>query len=368
VLLVAAGNSTTGGGEKHVADLLRGLPRGEFELALACPDGGDLGDLARDLGIPVFALPIDRGFSLGRLRSLREAIAATSADVVHAHGSRAAAFARAADRESRHRVVYTVHGIHVANAGSPARCVVLTSVERLLRRRTARFVTVCDSDAAKGDRLGVLVRRRTVTIHNGIQLPPAPAAKGRFRTELQLGPETPLVLSVGRLHEQKDHATLLRAWRRVAHRHPGAMLAIVGSGPLDDKLRAIATAEGLSGAVRFVEPRAHLAEAYVDADLFTLSSRWEGLPYVLLEAMAYGVPIVSTAVDGIPEVVTDNESGLLVPAQDSKALAQALDDLLSNPDRRRALGESGRAQVAEGFSVGRMILGLAEVYREVARS
>ena len=331
MLLMTAGSDTTGGGEKHVADLVRRLPQAGFDVALTCPDGGDLAGLARGLGVPVFTVPIDSGFSAAKVRAVRAAIMTAAPDVVHAHGSRAASFARLGDAHAARRVVYTVHGIHVDKAGSTARRIVFTGIERLLRPRTARFVTVCESDAAKGARLGLLTAARTTTIHNGIELPPAAAPAGRFRAELGIGPHVPLVLSVGRFHEQKDQETLLRAWRIVAGSHPDALLAIVGSGGLEGRLREVSAAHGTSGSVRLVNPRAALAEAYVDADVFALSSRWEGLPYVLLEAMVYGLPVASTNVDGIPEAVVDGVTGVLVPPQDPAALGRAVEGLLSDP-------------------------------------
>ena len=366
VLLVAAGSSTTGGGEKHVADLVRGLPKAGFDVAVVCPGGGDLGDLARGLGLPVCNEPIDSGFSPERLRAVRAAIIAAAPDVVHAHGSRAAAFARLADPQARRRVVYTVHGIHVDRAGSAARRIVFTGIERLLRPRTARFITVCHSDTVKGARLGLLTAARAATIHNGIELPQSAAARGRFRAELGVGPDVPLVLSVGRFHEQKDQETLLHAWRDVARAHSGAVLAIVGSGDLENQLRAVTAADGTSGSVRLVGPRAALAEAYVDADVFALSSRWEGLPYVILEAMAHGLPVVSTGVDGIPEAVVDGVTGLLVPPRDPVALATALEQLLSDPAQRRRLGEAGRERVTAEFSLEQMVARISDVYLELA--
>lgn len=362
VLLVAAGSSITGGGEKHVADLLRGLPKAGFDVALACPGGGDLGDLGRSLGAPVFVVPIDRGFSPARVRTLRAAICATQPDVVHAHGSRAAAFARLVDGHASRRVVYTVHGIHVDRAGSRARRTAFMSIERILRPRTARFVTVCHSDTAKGASLGLLAAARTTTIHNGIELPQTAAPRGRFRAELGVGPDVPLVLSVGRLHEQKDQETLLHAWRDIVRAHPGALLAIVGSGGLERRLRSVAAADGTSRSVRLVGPRATLTEAYVDADVFALSSRWEGLPYVILEAMAHGLPVASTGVDGIPEAVVEGVTGLLVPPEDPLALGRVLIGLLSDPVRRSSLGEAGRMRVADEFTLERMIERLARVY------
>ena len=366
VLLIAAGNATTGGGEKHVADLVRRLPQAGFNVALLCPEGGDLGGLARGLSVPVVNVPIDSGFSPAGLRAVRAAIIAAAPDVVHAHGSRAAAFARLCDPRAARRVVYTVHGIHVDKAGSTSRQIVFTGIERLLRHRTARFLTVCETDAAKGAHLGLLTPARTTTVHNGIELPPSAVPAGRFRAELGVDAHVPLVLSVGRFHEQKDQETLLRAWRIVAGSHPEAVLAIVGSGGLAGRVRQAVTAAGTSHSVRLVSPRAALAEAYVDADVFALSSRWEGLPYVLLEAMAYGLPVASTDVDGIPEAVVDGVTGLLVPPQDPAALGTALEHLLSDPARRRRFGEAGRERVTAEFSLEQMVARISEVYSELA--
>jgi len=366
VLLIAAGNVTTGGGERHVADLMRRLPQAGFDVALVCPDGGDLAGLARGLGVAVFNVPLDIGFSPDTVRAMRAAIISAAPDVVHAHGSRAAAFARLGDPHAARRVVYTVHGIHVDQAGSTARRIGFTAIERLLRPRTARFVTVCEADAAKGVRLGLLTSARTTTIHNGIELPPPTAPTGRFRVELGVGAHVPLVLSVGRFHEQKDQETLLHAWRIVARSHPDALLAIIGSGDLASRLREVLVADGTAHSVRLVNPRAALAEAYVDANVFALSSRWEGLPYVLLEAMAYGLPVASTDVDGIPEAVVDGVSGLLVPPQDPVALGRALGQLLSDPAWRRRLGEAGRERVTGEFSLQQMVARIIEVYRDLA--
>jgi glycosyltransferase involved in cell wall biosynthesis len=367
VLLIAAANATTGGGERHVADLVRRLPRAGFDVALVCPEGGDLGGLARGLGVPVCPVPIDRGFSLGALRAVHAAIVAAAPDVVHPHGSRAAAFARIADPYAARRVVYTVHGIHVNEAGSASRRAAFMGIERILRLRTARFVTVCASDVAKGVRLGLLTDARTTTIHNGIGLPPADTPRGRFRAEFGIREQAPLVLSVGRLHEQKDQKTLLDAWRGVAAAHPEAVLAIVGSGPLESRLRGMVAAAGLQDSVRLVRPRAELAEAYVDADLLALSSRWEGFPYVLLEAMSFGLPVVSTAVDGIPEAVVDGVTGALVPPESPPALARALNGLLSDPARCRSFGEAGQRRVAAEFTLDRMIERLCGVYSDLLR-
>lgn len=367
VLLVAAATSTTGGGEKHVADLLRLLPPRGIEVGLVAPPGGDLALLAANAGIPFHHAEIAGGLSFAGRSQLASAIGTFQPDVVHAHGSRAAFYARLADPKAARRVVYTLHGIHVDKAGTPLRRWALVRVERLLRRRTARFVTVCDANMRAGERLGILDARRTTTVYNGIDVPGAPQPRGTFRAELGLSDDTPLALSVGRLTWPKDQATLLRAWALVHDRVPGAVLALVGEGELDAELRTLATELGLAESVRFVAPREGLAPAYADADVFVLSSRWEGLPYVVLEAMSFGLPVVSTRVDGIPEAVVDGTSGLLVPPSAPEALASAIAGVLDDPDTRARMGAAGAAIVAERFGLDRMADELVTVYRGLVR-
>jgi len=365
ILLIAAATSTTGGGERHVADLLRHLPERGFEVSLVCPPAGDLTRLAESLGVRVVAAPLDRALPVAGVRAVRSAVAHARPHVVHAHGSRAAFYARLADPSAARRCVYTVHGIHIDRAGSPVRRTVLLTAERALRSRTARFVCVCNSDCAKGAALRIVDPQRTVTIHNGVELP-EPVERGRFRGELGIGERVPLVLSVGRFHEQKDQRTLIEAWARVSVRFPSAVLALVGSGPLEGKLRDLANDRSVAHSLRFVAPRPDLRPAYTDADIFVLSSLWEGLPYVVLEAMAHGVPVVSTAVDGIPEAVADRRSGLLVPPSDPRTLAEALMWAISEPDKAARLGAAGRARVEAEFGLERMVDAVAELYREVA--
>ncbi|MDO8881020.1 MAG: glycosyltransferase family 4 protein [Coriobacteriia bacterium] len=366
VLLVAAATSTTGGGERHVADLLRLLPARGIEVGLVTPPGGDLALLAAHVGIPFHHADIAGGLSMAGRSQIGTAIHTFEPDIVHAHGSRAAFYARLADPKAARRVVYTLHGIHVDKAGSALRQSAFVSAERVLKPRTARFVTVCDSDRRKGARLGILESRRSTTVYNGIEVPSTGSASGTFRAELGVSEGVPLALSIGRFHEQKDQPTLLRAWSLVRERVPAAVLALVGAGELDAELRALAEELGLGDAVRFVAPRPDLAPAYADADIFALSSLWEGLPYVVLEAMSFGVPVVSTGVDGIPEAVADGESGLLVPPGDSNALAGAIVRLLGDPDARARMGEAGAAIVRERFGLERMADELVAVYRSVA--
>jgi glycosyltransferase involved in cell wall biosynthesis len=363
VLLIAAATSTSGGGERHVADLLRLLPARGFRVSLACPSGGDLPALAKELGLEVRDVPSEVGRIGAAARALRTALAEFEPDVAHAHGSRAAAIARVADPHARSRNIYTLHGIHIDKAGSPVRRAAFLALERVLRRRTARFITVCESDLRKGERLGVLDPALASVVYNGI--PPADEApvRGSFRSELGLGGGVPLVLSIGRFHQQKDQHALLAAWALVRDRFPDAVLALIGSGRLEGALREQALSLRLERSLRLLPPRADLAAAYADADVFALTSLWEGLPYVVLEAMAHGLPVVSTGVDGVPEAVEDGVSGILVPPSAPLAVAAAVAALLEDPGRRTAMGKAGRSMVAARFGLDAMADATENVYR-----
>jgi len=367
VLLVAAATSTTGGGERHVADLMRLLPARGVEVGLVAPPGGDLAMLSVQYGIPFHHAEIAGNYSLAARRQLRAALKTFSPDVVHAHGSRAAFHARLADSEAASRVVYTLHGIHVQRSGAACRRTAAITAERWLRSRTVGFVTVCESDARKGGRLGIIRPQDTAVVHNGVEESVPDAAAGRaFRSDAGVDDRAPLVLSVGRFVEPKDQSTLMAAWRDVVSVVPAAVLALVGSGPLEGDLRATAATLGVGDSVRFVAPRPDLESAYSAADVFALSSLWEGLPYVILEAMAHGLPVASTDVDGIPEVVEHGVSGLLVPPRDPAALADAIVRLLGDPAMRERMGESGQRIVRERFGLERMADELVAVYRDVA--
>lgn len=209
-------------------------------------------------------------------------------------------------------------------------------------------------------------RRKLVTIPYGLdELPAAPADVTPEAAGIPAG--VPLVLAVGRLIPQKDHATLLRAFAAVQRRHPGARLAILGSGPLEPDLRAQVAELGLAGAV-VLPGRQEIREWLERADVFVHSSRWEGFGIVLLEAMLAALPVVATRVSAVPEVVADGETGLLVEAGDAAALAEALGRLLSRPDEARRLGEAGRARARAEFSVARMADRTRAVYEAALKT
>jgi glycosyltransferase involved in cell wall biosynthesis len=232
--------------------------------------------------------------------------------------------------------VFTVHGwAFKATHGAASHAYLLA--DRLMRRLTTATVCVSQTELDAGLRARTCDRGRTVVIRNGVD--------AATFSRAPLDGEPPVVISVGRLKEPKTFVTLARALARL---EPSTFRAlIVGDGP--DRAQVEAQ---LRGPVELLGEREDVPSLLAAADVFVLSSASEGLPLSVLEAMACGLPVLASAVGGVPELVAD--AGVLVPPNDAEALADALAELLADRERRRALGAAGRARVESEFSLARM--------------
>jgi glycosyltransferase involved in cell wall biosynthesis len=203
-----------------------------------------------------------------------------------------------------------------------------------------------------------------VAVPNGIDVPePLEAAeRERVRERHGVPHRSPLVLAAGRLTQQKDFATLIDAAAALRGRLPGVTFIVAGEGELRADLEERIRARGLQEEFRLPGNLLELRDLMQAADLFVLSSRWEGLPLVLLEAMAAALPVVGTRIKGLTDVVEEGRTGLLVPPGDAAALADALADLLGSAERRLLWGRAGRARIAAEFGLDRTVAALDRLY------
>lgn len=233
-------------------------------------------------------------------------------------------------------------------------------VDRAFMHGARRIIAISDAVRLFHERAG-LPAAKLETIHYGLDH--TPQAPSEVTPQAAGVPDdAPLVVSVARLIEQKDHATLLDAFARVRRDHPSAMLAILGWGPLEDSIRARVHELGLDDSVLVlgrVEPRDWLARANV----FAHTPRWEGFGIVLLEAMLSKLPVVATSVSAVPEIVIERETGTLVAPGDADGVAAGIGQLLDDPARAQALGQGGRRRALEHFSVSAMTERTIAVYR-----
>ena len=183
--------------------------------------------------------------------------------------------------------------------------------------------------------------RKIIVLHNGIEVPPLQPRESHMPVR---------ILTVGRLTEQKDHSTLIEAVQELTTGGVPCKMKIIGEGPLMGSLKA--QAAPLDDRVRFAGmlDRTGVEREYRAADIFVLSSKWEGCPNVILEAMAFGLPVVATRVGGVPELVEDDKTGILIRPSDPHALADALKRLITDTDLRITLGKAGYQRARTMFS------------------
>lgn len=307
------------------------------------------------VGMPVAAMQGGGIALIGLLQEFRP-------DIVHAHagiGWEGHGIARAARQAGVPVVIRTEHLPYTL------RPLKRPALEQAYARDAALAdKIICVSNAARATfRMGGLEAARYVTVHNGIR--PAAALRTRAAVRRQLGiGAAPLVITVARLTEQKRHHVLLQAFHAVLGRQPDARLLLVGSGPLESRLKQQAHSLAISHAVFFLGQRTDVPDLLSAADLFCLPSHFEGHPLVLMEAMAAGLPVVASRSLGITEVVANGETGILVPFDDSRLLAAALGRLLGDAPLASRLGSNGRRLVRDRFCATRMAAALLAVYRE----
>jgi RraA family protein len=265
-------------------------------------------------------------------------------DIIHGHGAKGGALARLASVASGMAAVYTPHGVVLMDPGVPRlRRLVYHAVEWGLARLTRRIIAVSPEEERFAVRQG-FGRCRVVLIPNGIA-PIAFPSRVRVRRDLGLAHDAIAVGFVGRLVEQKAPEVLVQAFAAAARSAPRARLIVVGSGPLERPLRGLADGLGVGDRVLWLGERDALA-ALPAFDLFAIASRKEGLPYVLLEALAAGLPIVATATAGVELLVRHGGNGFIVPPDCPEAFAAVLKDLMVDPRRLAPLGRASRRRAA----------------------
>ncbi len=307
-----------------------------------------------ELGVPHASVRCGPDVSPRLARDVIRAVRAERPDLVHTHLVHADVYGAIAARVTGIPRVSTRHNDDRYLLG-PFR-----HVDRAFARGASRLIAISDavSDfliAAGHD------RRKLVTIRYGLDELPS-TASSPTPEEAGIPSDAPLALAVGRLIEQKDHATLLRAFAVVRREHPEARLAILGAGPLEGATRALATELGLEEAIT-LPGRTEIRDWLTRADVFVHTSRWEGFGIVLLEAMLASLPVVATRVSAVPEIVVDGVTGELVEAGDVEGVARALGELLGDATRAAEIGAAGRERAVAEFSVEQMTERTIAVYR-----
>ena len=347
-----------GGIARHVAMVTEGLDgRDGLMVDIAGPPG-----LPVPMPKPIRELRIPSGLSgHGRARRRIASLVSEGYDVLHAHGLRAGIDSGLAARNTETKVYLTVHNLVLADIAGSAKAFILKRAEPLAVRLTTR--TFCASEQIAEHLRSVTPRYedKIETLHAPVGEPPGVLrSRAEVRAELGLDELERLVVTAARLAPQKALHVMLEA---VARLPEDVALAIVGSGPLEGDLKQQAASLGVDGRVKWLGFRSDVGDFIAAADVLCLSSVWEAVALAAQEAVLLEVPVVSTDVGGMRELITDGRSGRLVPKGDAKALARALEEVLDSPDLARDFARNALQDLNERFSRERMFARLSEAYR-----
>jgi len=357
-----------GGGQTALLLLAENLDRNLFEV-FVCSDGeGPLAEAVRRSGISFVSAPLNKKLNFRSRREIASLLRELKIDILHTHGGVAGLHGRIAARlAGTPAIVHTLHGIHYLHYRNPLLRRLYVLLERRYSRFTDRLVLVCQSDLRRARRYKLAPEGKMTVILNGLDVRPMAKAAdlARRRSELGWTPGRPVVGTIARLHRQKGISHLLQASRRILKAVPETRIVVVGDGPQSDRMRRDALRLGLGERCLFLGAREDATALLALFDIFVLPSLWEGLPFVLVEAASLGKPIVATAVDGVPEILEEGQTGLLVPPGDSEALANAVIRLLRDKDEAGRLAEKARSLVPPRFPLRRMVERTQNLYLEL---
>ena len=358
-LLLAVDSLEVGGAERHVVDLALAMRRLGHEVEVACSVAGELSAPLAEEGLtvrPLLDRRVKRRVGAGYAWRLGRLVRSGRFDLVHAHIYASAAASALATLGTGVPLVVTEH-TEGAWQGQPARL-----VSRLVYGRARRVIAVSGQIQSR------LLARDGVPPEKISVIPNAVIPSlGRLRDSSSVLPDVPmdrpLVGVVARLQPEKGISTFLKAAASVRARVPDALFLVVGDGPLRGELHAFARASGLSDGVRFLGHRTEAREIVGLLDVLVVPSFTEGAPLIVLEAMASGVPVVASAVGGIPDQVRHGREALLVEPGDPGALGEALVGLLRDPSLARRLADAGLRRTEREFNHETMVRRVEAVYR-----
>jgi glycosyltransferase involved in cell wall biosynthesis len=363
LLLVDHLQGPGGGAEVFLVGLATHLPRERFEISVCATRAVAPGPLAEILdagAVPYIALGRRSRWDLLRMRRLATLLNSGRFDIVHAHKFGSNVWGTLFGRACRVPVVIA-HEHTWSYKGQPLRKWI---DGRVVGPLATRFIAVSDADAARMVEHEKVAPEKVVVMPTGyVARPPTPDSD--LRSELGLTPETPLVGTAVVFRPQKALEVLLEAHAQLLRSMPDAHLAIAGDGPTRTEVERRARDLSLDGRVHFLGQRDDVDAILRSLDVAALSSDFEGSPLFVLECMANGTPIVATAVGGLPQMVLDGETGVLVPPRDPEALAGAVGRLLIDPERRAILAAAAANRLSD-FRIDAVARRFADLYETLA--
>jgi glycosyltransferase EpsF len=366
-----------GGIETWLISMLREIPRGKYQMDVCCKgtDIGPLASLAEQAGAKVISCPLGPahvGFGAKLQRILKEG----KYDILHNHLEAYSGFPVWVAHQVKVPVITSFHNSHFEAQTSLTRLPIIRQIRSVYSvisiayaLRNSRLVTGCSQGVINSlDPHGKKLQTRSRVLYYGVNIPDLATSEecDQLRKEFGWEPDTPIILHVGRLIEQKNHLGLLSVFQQILQQVPTAKLLLVGKGPLEQMIEKSINQRGLSHAVRLLGARDDVPSLMSKCDIFLLPSIHEGLGVVVLEANASGLPVIGSRVPGLMEAVRDGETGILKEVGDIEGMAASAIALIKDFSYAQQMKNSGLTWIKDNFSTEVSAKRLLDIYDSLA--
>ena len=369
-ILYVITSSGVGGAEKVLYDTATGLNDNQYDISVcSLKNKGEIASALERRGIEVYGLHMGDGerftgwlSSIVALLRLFLCLMKKKPTIVHSFLFRANILARIAGYLTGVPIV--ISSVRVMGGEKKY----FHYVERITSFMVDHYVAVSESVRTYTIDKSRISDKKMSVIYNGVNVKDQNDSRERHaKIPFKIGNEDRILMTSGRLHEQKGHHYLIHAVSKVRKEFPKVKLLVIGEGEEENNLKKLVQSLDLTNVVIFTGLRSDIEGILHMAEIFILSSLWEGLPNALLEAMAAGKPVVATEVGGIPELLVHEETGILIPPADTDALAIAVMDLLRNKLKAKDMGEAGRIRADKHFGIYKMIEKTEKLYQELLK-
>ncbi|NJL83220.1 MAG: glycosyltransferase family 4 protein [Chloroflexaceae bacterium] len=347
-----------GGAQSYVKSLLESFQH-QYELHLIVGKEGFLTEASCRMNVEVHLLPrLTRNINLKKdffsLFNGVNLITKIAPSLIHANSSKAGLIGRFAGKVCKIPTIFTAHGWGFAPGSPISRSLVAKTTEKIGGLISEKIICVSESDRQLALKYKIASSDKLITIRCGIANDSVMLANSYQ--------QPPHIIMVARFNEQKDQETLLKAVSYL--KNCEFSLSLVGSGPSLTDCKALAQTLGISSRISFLGDRTDVPQLLAQAQIFVLSTHYEGLPISIIEAMRAGLCVVATDVNGVSEAVVHRETGLLVPHSNVDALALAIEHLINFPEQRNLFGKAGRQKFLKEFTLERMIIETEAIYKQ----
>lgn len=361
-VLEAIRQGQVGGGETHILNLVEHIDKSRFEPVVLAFTDGQMIDTLNKNGTKNFVIPSNKPFDVFVWKKVKKLLQDEKIDIVHVHGTRANSNVYWAAKSLKLPILYTIHGWSFHDDQSWFVKHSRIWIEQWITKNATYNISVSSSNQKTG--IKHIPHFSSVVINNGINLDafnPALSFKN-IRKELGIADNKIIVGFLARMTLQKDPLTLIEAFKKVTEKKDDIILLMVGDGELKEKAIARANELGINDKIVFEKFRTDVPDILNAMDIFCLPSLWEGLPIGLLEAMAMSKAVVATAADGSKEILSDNKNGIIVPAQDTAKLAEAILKFANEKTLCKKFGNAARQTVMEHFDIRKMTKEIENLY------